>query len=247
MQTQLDDELTKLAAIYDTQEDMTKIKEWQKNKDPMLLMDIVTRYQPVVSSVVNKFSTVGVSKETLKAKANAQLLRALNTYNPKHETSPTTHVWNNLQKVQRMASESLQSGHIPEYRNMKMAIFKSVRDNLTDRIGYEPSNAQMADEMKWSQAEVQRMNEELAGEITASNAEFDFFGNSKQFSSRDKDLADYLYHELEDKDKVIFEHTFGYGGKKIMKNKELAKVLNTNEMNVHRSKKRLADKIREYK
>jgi DNA-directed RNA polymerase specialized sigma subunit len=145
-----------------------------------------------------------------------------------------------------MATESLQSGHIPEYRNMKMAIFKSVRDNLTDRLGYEPSIAQMSDEMNWSQAEVQRMNEELSGEVTASNAEFDFYGNARQFEHKDKALVDYLYHELEGKDKVIFEHTFGYGGKPILKNKDLATKLHTNEMFVHRAKKRLADKVREY-
>jgi DNA-directed RNA polymerase specialized sigma subunit len=240
-------ELSKLAAIYDTQEDIDKIKKWQQTKDPTLLIDMVSRYQPVVSSIVNKFGTVGVSKETLKARANTQLLKALNTYNPKHETSPTTHVWNNLQKVQRLASESLQSGHIPENRNMKMAIFKSVRDNLNDRLGYEPNNSQMSDEMNWSQAEVQRMNEELAGEITASNSDFDFYGNARQFANRDRELVDYLYHELAGKDKTIFEHTFGYGGKKIMKNKELAVLLNTNEMSIHRAKQRLSNKIKEYK
>ena len=244
--TQADDELVKFAATYDTAVDIGKIKEWQKTRDPMLLAEMVSRYQPVVHSVVNRYKTTGVSTPTLQAKANAQLLRALNTYNPKFQASPTTHVWNNLQKVQRAASESLQSGHIPEYRNMKMAIFKSVKDNLNDRLGYDPSNAQMSEEMNWSQAEVQRMQEELSGEVTASNAEFDFYGNARQFEHKDKALADYLYNELDGKDQVIFEHTFGYGGKKILKNKEIAEKLKTNEMFVHRAKKRLADKMREY-
>ena len=246
MSTLPDDELTKLSAIYDTKADMDRIHNWQKNKDPNSLIEIMTRYQPIVNTVVNKFGTTGVSKETLKAKANAQLLRAIDSYDPKYQASPTTHVWNNLQKVQRLASESLQSGHIPEHRNMKMAIFKSVRDNLTDRIGYEPSISQMADEMNWSQAEVQRMNEEMAGEVTASNADFDFYGNAKQIEHKDMALANYLYQELDGKDKVIFEHTFGYGGKPILKNKELAVKLKTNEMFVHRAKKRLADKLRTY-
>ena len=229
-----------------TLSDKDKIMQWQKSRDPNLLIDLTTRYQPVVYSIVNKFATTGVSKDTLKAKANAQLLRALNTYDPKFETQPTTHVWNNLLKVQRMAGESLMSGHIPENRNIKMSIFKTTRDNLTDRLGYEPSMSQMADEMNWSQAEVQRMNEELAGEVTASNAEFDFYGNARQFANKDRELVDYLYHELGNKDKIIFEHTFGYGGKKILKNKDLAVKLRTNEMAIHRAKQRLANQIREY-
>ena len=230
-------------SIQQDSQDVANLIDWQKNRNPDQLNNIMVRYQPVVNSVVNKYKTTGVSRETLKAKAHVQLLKALDTYNPKHGTSPTTHVWNNLQKVQRIASESLQSGHIPEYRNMKMAIFKSVRDNMSDRLGYEPNNAQMSEEMKWSQAEVQRMNEELAGEVTASNSDFDFYGNARQFANRDRELVDYLYNELDGKDKVIFEHTFGYGGKSILKNKDLAKVLNTNEMFVHRAKKRLHDAL----
>lgn len=246
MLTQPDEELEKWAAIYDSKSDVDKIKSWQETKDPSLLIELVARYQPVVNSVVKKYQTTGVSVPTIKSKANVQLLKAFQTYDPKKMASPTTHVWNNLQKVQRMASESLQSGHIPEYRNFKMSTFKTVKDNLVDRLGYEPSVAQMADEMGWSQAEVQRMNQELAGEVTASNAEFDFYGNARQFEHKDKALVDYLYHELQDKDKVIFEHTFGYGGKPILKNKEIASKLGVNEMWVHRAKKRMADKIREY-
>lgn len=229
-----------------TRSDIDNIRHWQKTRDPGLLGEITMRYQPVVNSVVNKYKTAGVNPDTLKSKANAQLLLAIHSYDPGKGTAPTTHIWNHLQKVQRVAGESLQSGHIPENRAIKMSVFKTTRDNLSDRLGYEPNTEQMAEEMGWSQAEVQRMNTEMAGEVTASNAEFDFFGNSKNFSSRDKDLVDYLYHELEPREKVIFEHTFGYGGKPILKNKELAHKLGTNEMAIHRAKKRMSERIREY-
>jgi len=224
-----------------------KIVSWQKTNNPEDLAEIIVRYQPIVHSIVNKYKTTGVSPSTLRAKASTQLLKSLRSYNPDKGTAPSTHIWNNLQKVQRIASESLISGHIPEYRNMKKSTYVTVRDNMSDRLGYEPSIKEMSDELKWSQSEVQRMNKELTGETTASVAEFDFYGNSSQFANKDMELIDYLYHELRDKDKVIFEHTFGYGGKPVLKNKELAVMLNTNEMDVHRSKKRLADKIRSYK
>lgn len=226
--------------------DIQKIEQWQRTKDPVVLAELIVRYQPVIHSVVNKYKTTGVSIPTLRAKASTQLLKAFKTYNPNRGASPTTHIWNSLQKVQRVAGESLQSGHIPEYRNLKRSTFTVVRDNLTDRLGYEPSTKEMADELNWSQREVGRMNSELGGETTASSAEFDFYGNSTAGESRNRALADYLYHELSSKDKVIFEHTFGYAGKSILKNKEIAKVLRTNEMDIHRTKKRLASKIREF-
>jgi len=224
-----------------------KILEWQKTKDPNLFAELVVRYQPIVNSVVNKYKTWGVSVPTLRTKANTQMIKALQSYKADAGAAPSTHIWNNLQKVQRIAGGSLQSGHIPENRNMKRITFQTVRENLNDQLGYEPSTTQMADALKWDVREVGRMNSELGGEVTASEAEFDFYGNSTTTGNRDKALADYLYLELSDKDKVIFEHSFGYAGKKRMTNKEIAKKLKTNEMAITRAKKRMGAKIRGYR
>ena len=231
----------------DYDDDIAKIKDWQKTGNENKLSELIIRYQPIVHSITNRYRTTGVAPATLRAKANSQLLKAFKSYDSSKGASPVTHIWNNLQKVQRTATESLQSGHIPEYRNLKKSTFTIVIDNLTDQLGREPSVSEMADELGWSQSEVGRMNNELSGEITASGAEFDFYGNAVTQEPKDKLLADYLYHELDNKDKIIFEHTFGYGGKKILKNKELAIKLHTNEMAIHRSKNRLADKIRSYR
>ena len=232
------------------QQDLTpeaaKIVQWQKTLDPSVMIDLVTRYQPIVNSVVNRYKTVGVSVPTLRAKANAQLFQALKTYDPSHNTQPSTHIWNNLQKVQRIAGESLQSGPIPEYRNLKKSTFVTIRDNLTDQFGRDPSVAEMADEMGWNQAEVERMNKELSGEVTASNAAFDFYGNSTVIPSRERELAHYLYHGLSGPEKIVYEHTFGYGGKPILKNVDIAKKLRTNEMAISRIKKKMAKRIKEY-
>ena len=232
--------------IYSDNEDAKLIAHWKNTGDENSLSSLIVKYQPVVRSITNKYKTVGVSPATLRAKAQSQLLKAFKTYDSS-KSSPITHVWNNLQKVQRTAVESLQSGHIPEYRNLKRSTFTIVRDNLTDQLGREPNVSEMADELGWDEKEVGRMNRELSGEVTASGAAFDFYGNSTTQEPKDKLLADYLYHELDNKDKLIFEHTFGYGNKPILKNKEIAAKLNTNEMNIHRAKQRLSDKIRSYR
>lgn len=227
--------------------DKEMIAQWQKGQDPQLFADLMIRYQPVVNSVVSRYRTVGVSPATLRAQATTQLIKAMKSYDPNRGAQPTTHIWNNLQKVQRVAAESLTSGHIPEHRNLKRATFTIMRDNLNDRLGREPSTSEMSDELGWNQKEVGRMEHELGGEAVASQAPFEFYGNSVTSENPDIALIDYLYHDLDGRDKVIFEHTFGYGGKKIMNNKQIAKKLNTNEMAVHRAKKRLSQKVRSYR
>ena len=227
------------------QTDSDKILEWQKTKNPELFADLVIRYQPVVNSVVKRYSTVGVAPATLRAQATSQMIKAFDSYDPTKGAQPTTHIWNNLQKVQRIASESQISGHIPEHRNLKRATFNIVRQNLEDRLGYDPSMEELSDELGWNKKETARMLNEVHGETTASKAAFDFYGNSVTREPADKILVDYLYHELDGKDKVIFEHTFGYGGKPVLNNKDIAKKLRVNEMFVHRAKKRLSKRVQD--
>jgi DNA-directed RNA polymerase specialized sigma subunit len=231
------------------QTEIDKLVEWQKTKDPNLFAELVVSYQPIVNSVVNKYRTVGVSPPTLRAKATAQLINAMKTYDPKHRTIPKTHIWNNLQKVQRIAGESLQSGHIPEYRSIKRATFTTVRDNITDRLGREPNVKEMADELSWSQKEVSRMNNELGAEITQAAITFDSYGDIDPGTLKDKELATYIYHAVgtDNRDKVILEHVFGFGGKKVLKSKEIAKKLRTNEMAIVRARRRLASKIESFR
>jgi DNA-directed RNA polymerase specialized sigma subunit len=139
------------------------------------------------------------------------------------------------------------SGKIPESRNLKKAVFVTAKTNLTDRLGYEPSSLEVADELGWSIKEVGRMNNELSNEVTASNAPFDFYGNSVVREHKDKALVDYLYHELQGPEKTIFEHTFGYAGKQQLNNKEIAAKMGVNEMAIHRMKKKMSERIQSYR
>jgi len=227
--------------------DIEMIESWQKTKDPALFGKLMVRYNPVVHKHTNQFASTGVSKSAINTRAKVQLIKSLNTYNPKAGTQPITHIYNGMKKLNRVASESLTSGHIPEARALKMATYRSTVSNMEDRFGREPSTSEVADELKWDPVEVGRMNAELSGETTASKADFDFYGNSTQGTSADKELVDYMYMGLNGRDKVIFEHTFEFAGKKHMKNKELARHLNTNEMDISRSKKRLSKQLKEYR
>jgi DNA-directed RNA polymerase specialized sigma subunit len=226
-------------------DDKEQLLKWQETRDPNLFVALSLRYQPVINSVVNKFRTAGLPPATLKAQATTQMIKAFESYDGSKGAQPTTHIWNSLQKVQRSAAESLMSGHVPENRNLQRSTFTIVKDNLTEQLGREPNVDELSDELRWDRKETGRMLNELKGEVTASNASFDFYGNSTTSESKDKILTDYLYHELKGPQKVIFEHTFGYGGKELMNNKQIAKQVGKNEMWVHREKQKMSKRIQE--
>jgi DNA-directed RNA polymerase specialized sigma subunit len=225
--------------------DKEQLVTWQKTHDPELLMGMMIRYRPVINSVVNKYKTTGIPPASLRAVATTEMLKSFNTYDINKNVEPITHLYNNLLKIQRIANSSLLSGHVPEARAMKRVEFNTVKLNLTDSLGYTPNNSQMADEMGWSSKEVERMESESKGEVGASGAKFDFWGNSTVSESKDKVLVDYLYHELPQKQKSIFEYTFGYNGKPILNNKQIALKMRTNEMDIHRQKKLMSARIKE--
>ena len=225
--------------------DSDAVTTWQKTKDPQLLAELLVRFQPAVHSVSNRYKTSGMSPQAIVATANANVLKALKSYMPDQGAQPLTHIWNSLQKVQRGARESLLSGSIPEHRSLKLSTFQTVRQNMTDSLGYEPTITEMSDELGWAPKEVERYEKELGGETTASNLQSDFFGHSTAFEHKDRALADYLYHELDPRHKIVFEHTFGYGGKKILSNKDIATKLGTYEMDITRMKRKMGDRIRE--
>jgi len=227
-------------------DDSDKIVEWQKTRDPKLFLELTQQFKPLVHKTVNQYRTTGISTPTLTARARSNFINALNTYNPDFNTQPITHIYNHLRKTQRQATESISSGRIPEHRNMKMATYMTVRTNLEDNLGREPSAAELADELGYSMKSLELLEKEIGGEVTASGADFPFYGNSVQFENKDLANAEYIYHSgLSDKERVVMEHTFGFGGKSILNNKEISAKLNTNEMAVSRMKKKLGEMLRE--
>ena len=228
--------------------DAEKIVEWQKTKSPQLYFELMQQYNPMIHKTVNQYKTTGLSVPTLKARAQENFINALDSYKPEFKTQPMTHIYNHLRRVQRHATESITSGRIPEHRNLKMATFNTVKKSLEDELGREPSAVEIADELGWSPRQVEVMEKEIGGEVSASGAPMPFYGNSVSFEHKDLANAEYLYHsDIPNQDRVILEHTFGFYGKPVLNNKQIAQQLHTNEMAISRSKKKLSDMLKKYR
>lgn len=229
-------------------DDKEQLTTWQKTHDPELLMGMMIRYRPVINSVVNKYKTTGIPPASLRAVATTQMLKSFDTYDVNKNVEPITHLYNNLLKLQRISSASLLSGHIPENRSLKRATFNIVKENLENDLGREASVDELSDELKFDKRETIRMLEETSkGEVNASRAPFDFFGSSTKSAHPDKILIEYMHSDLPEIQKIILEHSVPYFGKEQLNNKEIAKRLNTNEMYVHREKRKMAEKIKSYR
>lgn len=232
----------------DPKEQIKLLGEWQKDKDPAKFMALRSVYNPMIHKTVNSYKTTGLPKATVNARANAEFVNAMSSYKPNKNTQFSTHVFNYLRKVQRTAVSSLTSSTIPENRRFKMATYNTAKMNLSDELHRDPTSHELSDVLSWSPKEVAKYEKELGGEVTASGASFDYYGNSNVEDNKDMNLLTYMYHgNISPQEKLFMEHKHGFGGKKILSNKDIANKLKTNEMAITRMSKKLSDELKAYR
>ena len=140
-------------------------KDWKKTESPKVLGKLIDSFAPVIQSTVRKFDTVPLPPSTIAAEAKKQAIAAFKTYDPKAGAALGTHVHNYMLKVNRFVYEHQNIGRIPEHRITQIGTYQAVKSELRVKRGREPSAAELADELNWSLAEVERMERELRREV----------------------------------------------------------------------------------
>ena len=139
-------------------------------------------------------------------------------------------------------------GYIPEARKTKIQGYIDAEGKLKERLNRHPTAGEMADEMSLPLKEIGRMRKEMRGELADSAVAEDKRESIHQYGPQNPDgfarvAMDYVYPELDDREKLVFEHTFGYGGGEMLKtNRDIAKKAKMSEGQVRKTKQKIADK-----
>lgn len=198
-----------------------EFQDFMSSPTPENKQRVVEWLKPTVSSALQ---TSGGGDQSLEPRAWILAFEALNTYDPKKGAAVKTHVFNSLQRLNRVRAERSTAMHVPEnVREDSVVIGEFVRD-YTDRFGIEPSQALIADKLSMSTKRVRKAMTQ--GERLESSS-LSEHGDAAGTRSRDPaDIwADYVYHDLSETDKKIFEWTTGYGGSKIIPKIQIASKL----------------------
>ena len=128
---------------------------------------------------------------------------------------------------------------MPEHRKIKLKTFNDSMDRLTESYGRQPNVAEMAQDLSWSPAEVGRFKKEQHRELSDSLP----VSHGYTLDDDDDGLVSYVYHDLNPSDKVVFEHTTGYGGAAILSTKELMEKAGLTSGQISHAKRRLRASI----
>lgn len=218
-------------------------QDWKNKQDHESLNALLDYMDPVIKSKVNTFKSAPVPESALDLEAKKWAVKSFETYDPNKNTRLSTHTNNWLKKLNRYVYSRQNIGYIPEERIIKIRTYENVKENLETRLGREPSQTELADELAWPLNEVVRMEKELRKDVAPTDAMMDF---GYITSDPNKEVLNYIYFELSPKEQVVYDYTVGTHGKPQLSGNEIAKKLNIAPSQVSQIKRKIGDKMERY-
>jgi len=217
--------------------------QWTDNKSPENLGMLLDFMNPVIQSNVNKFRAAPIPQSAINLEAKKWALKSFETYDP-NKGRLSTHTTNWLKKINRYVYGRQNVGYIPEERVIKLRTFENVRSNLESKLGREPSQIEVADELRWPLAEVERMEKEIRKDIAPTDVMSDF-GFIQ--SDPSKEILNYIYYELSPQEQIVYDYSIGSHGKPKRQGAQIAAKLGVSQSKVSQIRKEIGEKMERYR
>jgi len=221
-------------------------KKWKESNftDQVAFRELYSSLEPLAQSVVMKWSGSGLPTSVIEAEVKSLMVKALPDFDPSMGIQLNTFLLNRLKKISRMVYKYQNVGTIPEQRAIRIDTFKKIKTFLTDKLSREPTCIELSEELNWAPQEVSRMENELRASVSMSN---ELVSLPFMQSSRDMEILDLVYYELDSQEKLVYEYSLGYGGKPQLSGQEIAIKLAISPSTVTRLKQSISEKINKYR
>ena len=199
------------------------IKRWQKNPTPADTEFLLNKMKPTISSAMTSYAP-GMNKQ-LGVKAAHLALQALQAYDPTKGTDPTTFVFHNLKRLNRLAGKRQNIMPISEVASREGRFLAKVRDDFIDTYDREPSEMELADMTGYTLKKVNKIlnRDSIRSDSSMINDE----SHESTFTTKDvtdDDYYNYVYASVGPTDQKIMDWASGRGGK-VISNMDIAKRL----------------------
>lgn len=229
---------------YDKMSLKDMVSVWNKDPNEELTSIILQKLKPTINSAMTSYAP-GHSKD-LAVKAAKLSLEALKTYDPTRGVDPTTHVFNNLRRLNRISNKRQNIIPISERHAMEYKVMQQAADRFMDTFDREPSDLELADETGFSLKKIQKLRygNAVASESSQINEETH---TSTAFSSdvTDDDYYDYVYRSVGPIDQKIMEWASGKYGKAPLSNKDIAAKLHITPAAVSQRRQKILNMLSE--
>lgn len=177
---------------------------------------LLASHKALIDSEARKYST-NLPLISVQIEAHKLAIEAARSYSPSVGKF-STHLVNSLKKLSRLSTQYGATVRLPENTQFAINKINKLEKDLEHEFGRSPSLEELADRSGFN---LKTVNNLLSSK--KSMASFSSLLNTPTMVSgaNDEWLA-FVYHDLPTKDKIIFEHKIGFGGKKVLSNEEIA-------------------------
>lgn len=165
--------------------------------------------------------------------------KAAEKYDPSTGIKFSTYLTNALQKLSRLSTQYGNVVRIPENKQFKINRLNQAEAELQSELGRDPTVAELADQTGFGMHQVSNLLGARKKEVNLANLSF----SPVFFNDEGDDWIHFVYHDLSDKDKLIFEYRTGFGGKPRLDNNTIAKKLGISPSTVSQRVKLITEKI----
>ena len=223
------------------EQDFQSWLKWKQKPTPQNLSELLHRFDALIKKEVNKWKSGTMPLSLMQAEGYKIVAESAKNFNPNSKAKLATYIVSQLQKLKRFGYRNQNVLYIPESRTIKVRAYKDAVAHLTDVLHRSPSTMETADYLKWSQAEVARMENEMRSDLIAE------YGTATDTITTVKPTdfkMQFAYHDLDPREQVVFEHITGMNGKKELSTEEIAKKLRTNSAGIYKLREAIAKKLR---
>lgn len=207
-------------------------------KSPEEIKKLIDSHKRLIEAEANKYAQF-VPKAFVLVEAHRLARLAAEKYDPTLNIKFSTYLTNQLQKLSRISTQYGGTVRVPENKQFKINTLNQVEEGLKDSLGRQPTVSELSDASGMHIGQVNSLLTARKKEVNLANLSYaPIF-----FEGDDDDWIHFVYHDLSDKDKIIFEHRTGFGGKPVLDNNAIAKKLGISPSTVSQRIKMISDKI----
>lgn len=226
----------------------SEMELWRRWKDggqkPEDVAPLLKSFKPLINSRSSTYKgrVKLIPDAAIDAEFQIRFVDALRTYNP-DKGSLGTYVYRYLDKAKRFIAENQNVGRIPENRIYKIKEYQKAREAMTEDLGRVPTDKDLAKKLKWSEAEVGRMDSELRNDLLSQGFEDDPYALSP---SKSEEVLRLFKYELVGKEREVYEYLTGFGRPQLLSTGEIAKQTGMADYQVSRVKDSIQRKLQRH-
>lgn len=200
----------------DKEKEIQLYQQWKQTGDKQYFQSLYKSMRPLIHKAAEKASYgSNIPESAHRINAAQNFYNALKTFDPTKGRALQSHVYDTVhQKAKRLNYLYQNLGHMPEPRAQSVGLYQNIYANMRSELNREPSAAELADRLGWPVSQVTSLQRELQKDLAIGGEGGD--EHSYFESNRDEEILQYLYFDLTNEEKVVFDYIYGKHGKRAL-------------------------------